>query len=152
MASEYWSNDSRSTLAAGITAGATTLTIVTPGAGRDFPASVPFRVVCGTEIMLVTARSGTTFTVTRGIEGTTAASHAAGAVVSHGVTAGALAWLRDIDARDIPASGWHVKATLAALLDDLYSQYYTLATTTTYQVTSDGSDVTSDGVPVFTRM
>jgi hypothetical protein len=37
-----------------------------------------FRVLVGTEIMIVTNVSGTTFTVTRGAEGTTAASHSSG--------------------------------------------------------------------------
>jgi hypothetical protein len=53
---------------------------------------------------------------------------------------------------NIAATAWHLAATLGALLDDLYSRYYLLATTTTYPVTSDGDDVTTDGAAVFTRM
>lgn len=126
-ATEFWSNRAKSTLSAAVTAGATTLTIATPATGQDFPTDVPFRAICGTEILLVTARSGTTFTVTRGAEGTTAAGHASGAIVSHGVTAGALAVLRDIEAHLIPGSAQHVAARLDALLDDLYSRSYALA-------------------------
>jgi len=88
MPIEYFSDRSRSTLAASCTAGDTTLTIVTPA--QEFPATFPYRIVCGTEIMRVTARAGNVLTVTRALEGTAAAAHAAGAVVAHGVTAGAL--------------------------------------------------------------
>jgi hypothetical protein len=131
MVAEYFANRARSTLAATITAGATSLTIVTPPAGQDFPTSVPFRVACGTEIMLVTARAGNVFTVTRGIEGTTAASHLAGAVIAHSLTAGMLNLLRDIEAHIIPGSAQHVAARLDALLDDLYSLAYALAANVT---------------------
>jgi hypothetical protein len=153
VAAEYFSNRGRSTLASGISAGATSLTIVALTAGRNFPTSVPFRVVCGTEIIIVGARAGNTFSaLTRGAEGTTAASHLAGAVIAHEVTAGILNLLRDIEAHIIPGSEWHVAARLDAILDEIYSGLNLLATTTTYPVTSDGDDVTSDGVPVFTRM
>jgi len=50
-----------------------------------------FRVICDAEIMLVTAgETTTTWTVTRGIEGTTPAAHAAGATVAHVLTAAGL--------------------------------------------------------------
>lgn len=88
MPSEYFSDRSRSTLAVACAASDTTLTITTPA--QEFPAQYPYRLICGTEIARVTARAGNVLTVTRGIEGTTAAAHAAGAVVAHGVTAGAL--------------------------------------------------------------
>lgn len=52
----------------------------------------------------------------------------------------------------IPASDQHVEATVEDLFNDIYSRTFVLETTTTYPVTSDGDDVTSDGVPVFTRM
>ena len=44
--------------------------------------SPPFRIACEQEIMEVTAVEGTTWTVTRGLENTTAASHPAGASVT----------------------------------------------------------------------
>jgi hypothetical protein len=131
MAAEYFSNRSRSTLAATITAGATSLTIVTPPAGQDFPTSVPFRVVCNQEIMMVTARAGNAFTVTRGIEGTTAASHLAGAVIAHSLTAGMLNLLRDIEAHIIPGSAYHVAATVEALFNDIYAFQFALAANVT---------------------
>jgi len=43
--------------------------------GSVFPSSGNFRILVGSEIMLVTSRSSNTLTVTRGSEGTTAASH-----------------------------------------------------------------------------
>lgn len=88
MPTEYFADRARSTLAVDCTATATALTINTPA--QEFPASYPYRLICGTEIMRVTARAGNVLTVTRAIEGTAAAAHALGAVVAHGVTAGAL--------------------------------------------------------------
>ena len=49
-----------------------------------------FRIRIDDEYLLVTAKAGTTFTVTRGIEGSTAASHSDDAVVTHVLTAGGL--------------------------------------------------------------
>lgn len=43
-----------------------------------FPTQPEFRIRVSEEKMLVTGVAGTTWTVTRGIEGTTAASHAVG--------------------------------------------------------------------------
>lgn len=57
-----------------------------------YPSSVPFPIICelGTsseEAMLVTNVAGSTYTVTRGFDGSTAVSHLSGAKVVHGVTA-----------------------------------------------------------------
>jgi len=50
-----------------------------------------FRIAIESELMLVTAgETTTTWTVTRGIEGTTPAAHAAGATVAHVLTAAGL--------------------------------------------------------------
>lgn len=49
-----------------------------------------FRIRIDNEYLLVTAKAGTTFTVTRGIEGSTAAAHADDAAVTHVLTAGGL--------------------------------------------------------------
>lgn len=76
------------TLSADITTtGATTLSVTS---ASFFPTSPQFRVRVGTELMLVTGISGTTFTVTRGIEGTTAATHSTGDRISHDITAGSI--------------------------------------------------------------
>ncbi len=57
-----------------------------------WPASTPYTLIIDVdtvleEIVTVTARSGTTLTVTRGVDGTTAKAHDAGADVRHGVSA-----------------------------------------------------------------
>ena len=66
---------STGTLAADITSGATTLTASPSGVGdAEYPASG--KIAIGGEMMSFT-RSGDTFTVTRAISNTTAASHSA---------------------------------------------------------------------------
>lgn len=74
------------TLNGSISSGVLSL-IVSSAAGFPTPN---FRIKIDNEIMLVTNAVGTTFTVTRGVEGTTAASHSSGATVWAVLTAGAL--------------------------------------------------------------
>lgn len=91
---EKFGNLAQSTLSAGITSGATTLTIVS---ATLFPTSGNFHIVVSAvaadnsltnpEIMLVTGVSGSTFTVTRAQEGTTAVAHSGGEVVANVLTA-----------------------------------------------------------------
>jgi hypothetical protein len=81
---EKFSNNAQSTLLAGIAAGDTTLQVASAAL---FPGSGNFRLVIDSEILLVTAVSGNTFTVSRGVEGTTAAAHNAGSLVTHVLTA-----------------------------------------------------------------
>src|SRR6059036_897430 len=75
------------TLNGAILAGDTSLIVASVA---SFPASGQFRILIGDELLLVTAIAGTTFTVTRGIEGTTAAAHADGASIYHTLTAASL--------------------------------------------------------------
>jgi hypothetical protein len=90
MAVELLANLAASTLSADITSTSATTLTVTSATG--FPAAATgtsqFRILIGTEIMIVTNVSGTTFTVTRGAESTTAATHSSGDPVTHVVTAG----------------------------------------------------------------
>jgi hypothetical protein len=90
MAVELLANLAASALSADITSTSATTLTVTSATG--FPAAVTgtsqFRILIGTEIMIVTNVSGTTFTVTRGAESTTAATHSSGDPVTHVVTAG----------------------------------------------------------------
>ncbi len=86
---ENLANDFATTLAGAINNATGTL-VVASASGAPAPN---FRIRVDGEIMLVTAVAGTTWTATRGIEGTAAASHASGAVVVHVLTAGALAAL-----------------------------------------------------------
>lgn len=70
------------TLNGAITSSATSLTVASYSA---FPASGTFSIEVDDEQMTVTAGAGTaTWTVTRGVNGTTAASHASGAPVTLG--------------------------------------------------------------------
>ena len=63
--------------------------------GSVFPATGNFRLNCEDELMLCTARSSNTLTVTRGIEGTTAAAHGSGVYVTQVNTAGGFQQLLD---------------------------------------------------------
>ncbi len=72
-------NNAESTLASGINASATSLTVAT-GGGALFPSG-NFHITIDNEILKCTSRSGDVFTVQRGQEGTTPAGHQAGAKV-----------------------------------------------------------------------
>ena len=61
--------------------------------GANLPATGTFRLLLGTEIMIATARTAGVVSVTRGAEGTVAASYPSGQAVIPIVTAGALAQL-----------------------------------------------------------
>ena len=93
MAYERFANGGLSSLDAGISDSDLTLTVKS---AVGFPTGGNFRIVIGSEIMLVTDVQGKTFTVTRAQEGTSAASHDADAAVFHVLTAGALSQ-RDIE-------------------------------------------------------
>lgn len=70
----------QTTLAASMTSGQTTLTV--PSAA-GFPGSGNYDIQIDSEVMTVTGGQGTTtWTVTRGVNGSTAASHASAAVVT----------------------------------------------------------------------
>jgi hypothetical protein len=87
MAIERFTNDSSSTLNGAINNSVTSLDVTS---AATFPSSPQFRIKIDTELLLVTGVAGTTFTVTRGVEGTTAASHSNGATVIHILTSGAV--------------------------------------------------------------
>ena len=90
MSRRYYSSiAARTTLSAGID-GVTSTVPVTAVAG--WPASFPYTLLIdkdtvNEEIVSVTGRAGVTLTVTRGVDGSTAAAHSSGAVVQHGVSA-----------------------------------------------------------------
>ncbi len=90
MPTEKYTNLAVTSLNGSINNSTTSITVAT---ATLFPSGPNFRIVVDTEVMLVTAGgSGTTsWTVVRGYEGSTAASHANGAVVANVLTAGALA-------------------------------------------------------------
>ena len=71
----------------GISSSVTTMTVADP---TPFPSTGNFRVLVDGEVMIVTGVSGSTFTITRGAESTSAASHAHGSNVYGILTKGAL--------------------------------------------------------------
>ena len=79
-------NDALSTLLANINSSVTTFDVAS-GEGANFPSTYPYHVSQDTEIMEVTNRSTDTFTVIRAKQGTSAASHTAGAAVGLRITA-----------------------------------------------------------------
>jgi hypothetical protein len=85
---EKFGNNASTTLNGTITSGAASL-VVTSATG--FPTTGNFRILVDSggnlEYMIVTAVSGTTFTITRGAEGTTGVSHTSGVQVVQVVTA-----------------------------------------------------------------
>lgn len=93
---EIYTNNATSILADSIDDSQLTLEVAVATA---FPATGTFRIICGSEIMIVTAVAAEVFTVTRGAEGTTAALHLADAPVTHVITAGALDAIRLADQR-----------------------------------------------------
>lgn len=89
---EQYANSAQGALAAPITSGATSLTLT---GATNFPTSGNFRLLVDSELMLCTSISGVSLTVTRGVEGTTAAAHASGALATVTLTAAALVALLD---------------------------------------------------------
>lgn len=93
MTREIFQNSTSDSLSASCLAADTTITVTT---GSKFPSTGNFRLLIESETLLCTGRSGNTLTVTRGVEGTTAAAHGSGQPVTLILTAGSLqAYLRD---------------------------------------------------------
>lgn len=90
MARRYYSSVAqRTSLTNDITNSQTTIVV---NAVTGFPASFPYTLILdqdtiNEEVIEVASRSGTTLTVTRGVDGTSAVAHSAGATVNHGVSA-----------------------------------------------------------------
>jgi hypothetical protein len=82
---EQYTNSASTTLNGSINNSVTSLVVTS---ATPFPTTGNFRILIDSELMLVTAVSSTTFTVTRGIESTSAASHSSGATVTEILTAG----------------------------------------------------------------
>lgn len=108
---EQLSNGAVSTLPTGINDSVTSLTVVS---ATGFPSDGNFRILVESELMLVTAVSGTTFTVVRGIESTSAASHLAGVSVLQVFTAGSL---NRVFADNIPMFGATQRPLFGSLTD-----------------------------------
>jgi len=131
---EIFSNFGQSTLSSGINNSVTSLTVAS---AATFPNSGNFRIKIDNELLFVTAVSGTNFTVTRGVESTSAASHSTSAVVEHVLSRQGL--LNAVS--DGVATGLATLATVAASGDyDDLSNTPTLATVATSGSYSDLSD------------
>lgn len=82
---EQYANSAQSTLNGDITLGAASLVIT---AATAFPSGGNFRILIDSELIVVGAVAGTTFSsLTRGAESTTAAAHTSGATITHVLTA-----------------------------------------------------------------
>lgn len=81
---ERFSNQAVTTLSAAIAT--TTATTCTVTDATAFPTAGNFHIKIDGEILIVTGVAGTTFTISRGAEGTTAATHSSGATVIHLLT------------------------------------------------------------------
>ncbi len=88
MVAEQFANAAQSTLSNAISSAASSLQVDNATA---FPTQGNFRILIDAEVLLVTAVSGNTFTVTRAVEPVggvqVAAAHGAGATVTHVLTA-----------------------------------------------------------------
>ncbi len=92
MATEKYANLAISHLTGDITNSQTSITVTDASL---FPAAGNFRIAIESEIILVTGVSSNTFTVTRGIESSTAVSHESGTSVALVITAGSMKQLFD---------------------------------------------------------
>lgn len=115
MPRRYYSSTAVATTLSGSINNSTTSVTVTALSG--FPNQFPYTAIidkdtASEEVVTVTAVAGTTLTVTRGVDGTSAVSHNAGAGFSHGVSA-----------RDFDEANSHVNDTTT----DVHSQYVTKA-------------------------
>jgi hypothetical protein len=132
---EVFKNNASTTLNGAINDSVTSLTATS---GAVFPSTGNFRLICGTEIMICTARSTDTLTVVRGAEGSVAASHADLAVLTHIVTADAI----DRVGKDNVAL-WGV-STFPPLNKLVAADGKTLLTTSDFSWTNQGTASVSD--------
>lgn len=152
---QKFANAARAALSAGIASGDTTITISSGGAlfpvisSPDFSRAV-LQDNSGIEIVLITAHtaSSTSFTVTRGQEGTTARSFDAGAIFGIRVTAADMD--EALDAVDLAsevtgtlpiANGGTGQTTRQAAMDALAG-----ATTSGQYLRGDGTDVVMSAI------
>jgi hypothetical protein len=86
----YYSSSAKKTiLQSPIVAGDVTLLVLE---AADFPSNYPFTLILDRdtldeEVVEATASTSTSFTVTRGVDGTTAVAHSSGSTVEHGTSA-----------------------------------------------------------------
>jgi hypothetical protein len=128
---EQLANNASTTLSSSATSGATTISVAS---AASFPSTGNFRLICGSEIMLCTGVSGTTFTVVRGYESTTGASHASGSTVSQVLTAGSLVRNRQDD--------YHLASGSQPPVGRLLDASGNTLTSSSFTATASGSTIT----------
>ena len=132
--SEKFSNQALTTLTAELAKGATTLTAAS---AARFPAEGDFRILIDSELLMVTAVEGTTFTVERGIEETTDIPHASGSTVTQVLTAGGLANKADLDEGALRESEIPSSVVLASQLPAIYAPRYGVSASNTGEENSE---------------
>lgn len=113
---EGYVNDPGTTLTGNINNSTTSIPVAT---GVGYPTTRNFRILIGSELMLVTVNAGATpdtWTATRGIEATSAASHLSGVPVNMVVTKGLVDQIRS----DLIKSGPFASLPAAGNAGDLY--------------------------------
>lgn len=131
---EHFANQALATLSAELANEATTLTVAS---AIRFPTEGNFRILIDSELMMVTAVEGTTFTVERGIEGTADLPHASGSTVTQVLTAGALADKADLDEGVLRASEIPSSVVLATQLPAIYASRYGVSASNTGEENSE---------------
>lgn len=134
------------TLASGISSGTGTITVA---ATTGFPSSFPYTLSidadnASAELVEVTGAAGPTLTVTRGVDGTSAQSHSAGAAVRHDISA------RDFaDYQNHQAASSNVHGVTGALVGASSTQTLANKTLTSPVINSGALSGTFTGNPTF---
>lgn len=145
----YSSVAPETTLSAGITNSATSITV---GSVTGFPSTTPYTLALDyegaiEELVQVEAAAGTTLTVTRAIDGTSAAAHNAGARVRHVSSARDFA---DSRSHENTGNGVHGLAPGEVIVGTTSSQTLTNKTLTSPVVNSATLNGILAGSPTFT--
>lgn len=131
---EHFANEAQTTLTAELAKGATTLTVAS---AAGFPTEGNFRILIDSELLMVTAVEGTTFTVERGIEETTDFAHADGSTVTQVLTAGGLATKADLDEGALRESEIPGSVLLAGQAPAVYASRYGVSASKTGEENSE---------------
>jgi hypothetical protein len=140
--SRYYSSVARrTTLTADISAVATTITVA---AATGYPGTTPYTLIIdqdtvNEEVVEVTNRSGTTLTVTRGVDGTSGIAHTAGSSVEHGVSARDFADSRSHEAASEAVHGLGAGSAVVGVTDTQTLTNKTLTSPTINGATVSGT-------------